>query len=266
MAAWRYGDQFGRRRRKHALWTTAGVAAAAGLLVLGPVTGVIAGGSMTLWNLGSIGHQAYQRRRLRARVEIPGHDAPVNIRRRHLWQIAIIPREAGWGLRIPHEVPWREAIDVTRSGRTSRWNPVDDTTVIDGEVAVRAAAAVLPAINETGASRDDVNEAVRMIEEAPEPSSLFERFAGIPIDPIRRKRLLQGDPAVLLASLPKQSRLAMEMATHEESERRALSGELALLEEAWRQAEEIAAIADDLFLPEETRARLSSLKADVERG
>ena len=41
-------------------------------------------------------------------------------------------------------------------------------------------------------------------------------------------------------------RLALEMAMHEETERRALEGELALLTAAWKEAEEIAAIADEL--------------------
>jgi hypothetical protein len=40
--------------------------------------------------------------------------------------------------------------------------------------------------------------------------------------------------------------LALEIALHEESERRALQGELVALELAWREAEEIAAIADAL--------------------
>jgi hypothetical protein len=40
--------------------------------------------------------------------------------------------------------------------------------------------------------------------------------------------------------------LALEMALHEESERRALEGELALLEAAWRDAERIAHIADTI--------------------
>lgn len=44
-------------------------------------------------------------------------------------------------------------------------------------------------------------------------------------------------------------RLAFEMASHEESERRALDGELDRLEQDWKEAEEIAAIADNLFLP-----------------
>lgn len=39
------------------------------------------------------------------------------------------------------------------------------------------------------------------------------------------------------------------MALHEEQERRALEGEPWLLERAWREAEEIAAISGDLLLP-----------------
>ena len=51
----------------------------------------------------------------------------------------------------------------------------------------------------------------------------------------------------------KPLRLALEMSLHEEDERRALAGELWRLEQAWREAEEIAAIADDLLLPERAR-------------
>ena len=47
-------------------------------------------------------------------------------------------------------------------------------------------------------------------------------------------------------SLTDVERLALEMAVHEESERRVLEGELAHLAEAWQGAEEIAAIADRL--------------------
>ena len=56
----------------------------------------------------------------------------------------------------------------------------------------------------------------------------------------------------LVSRLPKPTKLALEMAVHEEQERRALEGELWLLEAAWREAEEIAGISDDLFVPEET--------------
>ena len=52
--------------------------------------------------------------------------------------------------------------------------------------------------------------------------------------------------------LPRSTRLALEMALHEEQERRALAGELIDLELAWREAEEIAGIADNLLVPPET--------------
>ena len=42
--------------------------------------------------------------------------------------------------------------------------------------------------------------------------------------------------------------MALEMALHEEQERRALEGELWMLERAWREAEEIAAISDNLLV------------------
>ena len=60
-----------------------------------------------------------------------------------------------------------------------------------------------------------------------------------------------------LALLPSELRLAIEMALHEDAERRALEGELAALEGEWRLAEEIAGIADELLLPDAARARLA---------
>jgi hypothetical protein len=50
--------------------------------------------------------------------------------------------------------------------------------------------------------------------------------------------------------MPKPTQLALELALHEEQERRALEGELWRLERAWRAAEEIAGITDNLLLPE----------------
>jgi hypothetical protein len=50
------------------------------------------------------------------------------------------------------------------------------------------------------------------------------------------------------------------MALHEESERRAMDGELAMLTEAWREAEEIAQIADTLFVSPELESKLEQLR------
>lgn len=49
---------------------------------------------------------------------------------------------------------------------------------------------------------------------------------------------------------PVGRRLAFEMALHEEQERRAMEGELRALEQAWRDAEEIATIADNFLVPD----------------
>jgi hypothetical protein len=49
-----------------------------------------------------------------------------------------------------------------------------------------------------------------------------------------------------LLHVPLVHRLALEMVAHEHAEREALAGELAELERAWQEAEEIAAIADTL--------------------
>jgi hypothetical protein len=63
--------------------------------------------------------------------------------------------------------------------------------------------------------------------------------------------------------LQRAEALALEMALHEESERRALEGELWLLERAWREAEEIAAIAD--ALPDDPLDRIRSRIEEEER-
>ena len=55
-------------------------------------------------------------------------------------------------------------------------------------------------------------------------------------------------------------RLALEMSLHEADERRALEGELAVLETRWREAEEVAAIADRMFLPNDLDEKLDHLR------
>ena len=63
-----------------------------------------------------------------------------------------------------------------------------------------------------------------------------------------------------VARLPFAQRLALEMALHEHSEQFAIENELATLERDWREAEEIAAIADDLLTPAPIREALAAAK------
>jgi hypothetical protein len=64
----------------------------------------------------------------------------------------------------------------------------------------------------------------------------------------------------VLAKLPARVRLAVEMAAHEENERIAMEGDLVLLELDWKEAEEIAAIADSLLIPAEVEEQLEELR------
>ena len=69
----------------------------------------------------------------------------------------------------------------------------------------------------------------------------------------------------LVAGLPAPIRLALEMVLHGNDERRALEGEMAALEARWRDAEEIAGIADSLVQPPDIDARLDALRARVDK-
>ena len=55
----------------------------------------------------------------------------------------------------------------------------------------------------------------------------------------------------------------LEVRAREESERRAMEGELEILESAWKRAEEIAGIADGLLLPTEVDEFVTSEKERV---
>ena len=241
MAAWRYGDQFGRRRRKHLIYTGAGVAAVAGLVVLGPVTGVIAGGGWGTWQIVTNLHSLYQTTRVRVRLNVPDRDEPLKIRKKELDRACVVRVENDWGLRLVKKV---------RRGDES-------VITLAGPQALKAAGKLLPAINENGAKPRDVQSAVKIIGEVSDPNRLFNRYAG---GEYPRSGRRFDNPGHKISSLPQEVRLALEMAAHEEQERRALEGELAILEAAWREAEEVAKIADNLLTPRDTDARLEELK------
>jgi hypothetical protein len=153
--------------------------------------------------------------------------------RKDLKELELVPGEgeAGWSLNVPyrpHET-W---------GAIRRARGLGDRTIVrlDGSLAVRAASHILPRINSYGGTQAEVKNAVDLLEQVGAPDQLFAQAPDI----VGHTRFTLMDP---------QTRLALEMAAHEENERRALEGELAALEAAWREAEEIAAIADKLLLP-----------------
>jgi len=254
LAAWRYGDQFGRRWRRTMAYTGLGAAVAIGTIVVGPIVGGLAGLSAGGYSVANSAFNAYQRRRVRARLRIPGRDQPIAIRRDQIGHLAVTAAEGSWALQVSFEDSAKS--EEQRGILDLIWpRPRPLTSVLlTGDDALRAAATLLPAVNAAGASRRDVQSAVEILSEIPEPSRLFAKYAANPAP---------WSKAGYLSYLPKPARLALEMASHEDTERRALEGELHLLESAWRDAEEIASIADGLLLPLETDDRFDALKREA---
>lgn len=254
MAAWRYGDQFGRRRRRHLAFTAAGITAVAGIAIAGPATGLIAGGGWGLWQGANALYNLYQTRRVRTKLRVPNSDEVIPIRKNQLEHTSIVRTEDdAWALRI----------GLRKSGAAREDHRESRVLLYTGRDALRAAGKLLPAVNEAGAKASEVQSAVKIVSEAGDPDQLFKRYAGR-ADAGAASRDAYGKPfkAHHVHRFPKDVKLALEMAAHEEQERRALEGELAILEAAWHDAEQVARIADEMFLPENTEARLEELRKD----
>ena len=107
----------------------------------------------------------------------------------------------------------------------------------------------MPQVNSGGASRAKVQVAVDRIESSGDPERYLNMVARTPpprTEPTAWSGKKRKIPMHGISKLPLETRLAVEMAVNEENERRALEGELALLELEWKEAEEIAGIADRL--------------------
>ena len=216
-AAWRYGDQLGRRRRSAFLKAGVGLGALGAVVVGGAVAGVGIGSFG--WLIGQAGERiiAGSPNRIVARIDVPGV-GDVTVRGKHVGRALLLVGHGGWQLGLPHH---------------------DRIVMVHGDDAVRAMGKLLPESNRFGGSPARVAEAVALLERETDPLTFFGVAA--------RQAAIRAKAQ--LGALPEATRLALEMAAHEDTERRALEGELALLEQAWKEAEEVAAIADNMFLP-----------------
>jgi hypothetical protein len=254
MAAWRYSNRFKGRRRRAIAATAARYGIVAGIFALNPIQLL----SLPLQLVASSGTRRHRSgisdfgKRIVARLETVEGTKPIVTRAAAQEALLLPPNSSdSWGLRIS-----------TPDGFTSSWRvwhggfPAE-YWVIRGEAALELAGKILPAVNFDGGGDSDVRDAVTLLGKQTDPHVAFARAAAI----ANRANWEDFESRGLLAALPAPQRLALEMISHEDTERRALEGELYLLEDAWREAEEIAAISDNMFLPKAITDGLAKLKA-----
>lgn len=249
-AAWRYGDQFGRRRKRAIAYTTAGVATAGAVMIGGAAAGISVGAFFP-----GVSHAIrnwWDTRTVHRLRDPQGH--PIQIQRYHLRSSRLVPAldDAGWALRADYVPGWSKAGKKDADRRT---------LIVTGDEALSLASRLMAHANRRGGKKSDIANAVERIEAAGHPEAFLPTAAresqrllettrdqkSLSERQRRRRRLV--DPGSL-AGLDTDLRLAVEMATQEQAEREALEGELKGLEAMWREAEEIAHIADNLLVPE----------------
>lgn len=229
MAAWRYGGQLLQRRRRYIVGT--GLAVGGGVLAWGGISamGVGLGG---MWFVGS-----WVRRKLEDKViyRLKPEDDPAGtgavIRRWHVKRIDLQRADDSGALGV-------YVRDGRRAPRSRRGEGPRDL-IISGEPARALLSRAMVRVNRSGATRSSLQEAERILREQGSAEQVLRAAAA-------RRATLSDKAAHHARALARPESLALEMALNEESERRALEGELAALEAAWREAEEIAAIADAL--------------------
>ena len=272
LAAWRYGRSMLRRRRGYvaaagavaatgavaAVGTVAAVAVAAaslpvliygGQLAVGMYDAAMAGANR-LWHAGTD-----RRVLMRLTAEETG-GRPRWLRKGEFRGAFLEWDDAAAGPRVNVPTPTGGLITLqgsrarTALGRSLAIMNVRGTTERQLQGAVRQ-------LGDAGSAERWLQQAARdglTLELPPNDAEYWERrtawtgMQGPWVDLARAQRLrVLGDRGYFGANAYLQMRAAaLEMALHEETERRALEGELAALQEMWRQAEEIADIADRL--------------------
>lgn len=255
-AAWRYGHQFQRRHERRLLSRAARVIGAPSLIALGPVLAAFAGPIPPLLLAGAAAVGAYRLARRPALTIARSSGETLAMSTEDIKAIRLIRDDTvrdGWSLMVPHLLP-----GGARSWFERRREVDTEWVVLDGREARMAATLLLPKVNPLGGDQETVGGAVRWIEAAGGPSAAFATFARshlvrMPLDNVESK----------VATLHAEVRLALEMALHEEEERRALAGELSVLEWVWRHEEMLADLADGLVVPANVEAQFETMRGQT---
>ena len=258
LAAWRYGDVFGRRRRR-ALAINAGVRAAA-----------LAGTGALAWWLVSSGLGAVlvvsagiELVKLAAPSWAASSAAPPDDRGEFVVRVPV----SGVLVNLSRHAVERARLEYTGAHGLGLTFPFGDSVHrAHGDAAVRGTAMLLAHMNAAGAPPPLVEGAVSRLVAAGDARTFVAAVGRPPAvrrgygSPRAHGEARPTDWSHGLAVLYPVDRLALEMALHEDQERAALDGEMRALEDAWRDAESLAAIADGLGLPTRVERALARLR------
>ena len=258
MAAWRFGEQLALRRRKYRWIVAGGVVAAAGLSVGLKVAGIGVFAGNWGWN---VVRGAYERA---TRLALPP-PASVEILPRRLPSAR--SRRVVESFAAAQNTPRVE----TKHARGTLIVPAveDDATHVAvpvvgglkvhyaGADAERVAAKLLAKVNRSGGSKQDEQMAVAMLERVADDRAP-DLFTGL-----MRQYAATASATKPLKEYGGSLKLALEMSLQEQRERELLAGELLDLEFAWKEAEELARIADTLT-PTSIDQALARLKARMD--
>jgi hypothetical protein len=243
-AAWRYANEFGGRRARAYLRAGATVLGATGLSVgvgsvLAPAAVAISGAyaiiavpvlTMSMFATtvfgGAVAVDYLRYERLLARFRAGKH--VIKVRAKHASTVSLTFDNPGTPMiGLQHDRGFTE---------------------FSGQRAMHAATVLLASTNRRGASTRFVQGAVDQIETAGDSARYLiaasERNGWRGMRPVSVLNAYRGIGPLKLNDT---ERLALEMAVHEEVERRAVEGELAELRAAWIEAEEIAGIVDGML-------------------
>jgi hypothetical protein len=231
-AAWRYGARLASRRRHH-LAAVAGGSVLVAVGLAGVTYGVTAFVSSAIALpvgrfLVETPYRYYRDRRPVLRLRWPG-----------LGVTACTRAELN-SLRLDRDADGEPALTMRRGRPSSAFMPEPDdgpVLTVRGEAQREILRVVMPYVNRAGSDDLTIREATRVLEDEPDAEAMLTR--------LRTRRSVYGPQNDgLLRDLPVAPRLALEMALHEDDERRALAGELGALYARWEEAERIAHIAD----------------------
>ncbi len=234
LAAWRYGDQLVKRRRRHLL--LGGAATAAGVVALGGIVYATAGIG-AIWGARRVGGLAWNwYRGSRALHSLAPDETPhgiaLRLQRKHLAGAVLgSGSDGGIELRLPAARALQPGWQAQREH--------DGALVLPDRPARRILERGMVHLNASGASREHLDYALGRIASAGSAEEYIRGTAA-------HRLVLDGKVRKEEPRMSRGTALALEIALHEEQERRAMEGELSILEAAWRDAEEIAGIADRL--------------------